>query len=192
MQNKTSPLQLLYQDYLQNTQGGKVTSWRRFLVLAFLGFKQIYSFLFWFRLSKCKNPFIAWPARLLHKLFSKILNIAISYHTEIGGGLHLGDGMCMVVNPKTKIGRNCHLSQFLNIGTNHDTPATIGDNVYIGPHVCIVEGVHIGDNATIGAGAVVTRDIPKNATVAGVPARVLNYENPARYIWNPETKGRND
>ena len=77
---------------------------------------------------------------------------------------------------------NVNISKFLNIGTNENTPAIIGDNVYIGPHVCIVENVHIGNNSTIGAGAVITRDIPENATVAGVPAKVLNYDNPGRYV----------
>ena len=42
--------------------------------------------------------------------------------------------------------------------------------------------MHIGNNSTIGAGAVITRDIPENATVAGVPAKVLNYDNPGRYV----------
>jgi len=88
----------------------------------------------------------------------------------------------MVVNGDTIIGNNVNLSQFLNIGTNHETPAIIGDNVYIGPHVCIVEDVTVGNNSTIGAGAVITRDVPENATVAGVPAKVLNYANPGRYI----------
>ena len=91
----------------------------------------------------------------------------------------------MVVNGGTVIGNNVNLSQFLNIGTNHETPAIVGDNVYIGPHVCVVEDVKIGCNSTIGAGAVITRDVPKNATVAGVPAKVLNYNNPGRYIGNP-------
>jgi serine O-acetyltransferase len=90
----------------------------------------------------------------------------------------------MVVNPGTIIGNNVNLSQFLNIGTNHDTPAIIGDYVYIGPHVCIVEDVKIDNGSTIGAGAVVTKDIPENATAAGVPAKVLNYNDPERYIIN--------
>lgn len=58
----------------------------------------------------------------------------------------------------------------------------IGDNVYIGPNVCIVEDVRVGNNVTIGAGAVVVKDIPENATVVGVPAKVLNYDMPGRYI----------
>ena len=90
----------------------------------------------------------------------------------------------MVVNGGTIIGNNVNLSQFLNIGTNHDTPAIIGDNVYIGPQVSIIEDVRIGNNSTIGAGAVVTKDVPENATAAGVPAKVLNLNNPGRYIYN--------
>lgn len=70
----------------------------------------------------------------------------------------------------------------MNIGTNYKTPAIIGDNVYIGPNAALVEDVKIGSNSTIGAGAVVTKDVPENATVAGVPAKVLNYNNPGRFV----------
>ncbi len=51
-------------------------------------------------------------------------------------------------------------------------------------NVCIVENVKIGNRVTIGAGAVVTKDIPDDATVAGVPAKVLNFKMPGRYIGN--------
>ena len=88
----------------------------------------------------------------------------------------------MVVNGGTIIGNNVNISQFLNIGTNNRTPAIIGDNVYIGPQVSIVENVKIGSNSSIGAGAVVVKDVPQNATVAGVPAKILNYNNPGRYV----------
>ena len=60
---------------------------------------------------------------------------------EIGYGLYIGHGICMVINQGTVIGNNVNLSHFLSIGTNKSTPATIGDNVYIGPNVCIVEDV---------------------------------------------------
>lgn len=181
--SQNSNIRALRMDWEQATRGGQIGSWPKYLIFGFLGLNHGWSFVFWLRMAQSSNPLVSIPSKVIHKIFGKILNIAISSHTKIGGGLHLGDAMCMVVNPNTKIGCNCHLSQFLNIGTNHDTPAVIGDNVYIGPHVCIVEGVHIGDNVTIGAGSVVTKDIPDNATVAGVPARVLNYKNPARYIY---------
>lgn len=105
--------------------------------------------------------------------------------TKIGYGFNIGHKICLGVNSGTIIGNNVNISHFDNFGTNHKTPAIIGDNVYIGPHVCLVDDVKIGSNATIGAGAVVTRDVPENATVAGVPAKVLNYDNPGRYIKNP-------
>ena len=105
--------------------------------------------------------------------------------TKIGYGFFISHRVCLGVNSGTVIGNNVNISQFDNIGTNIKTAAIIGDNVYIGPHVCLVDDVKIGSNSTIGAGAVVTRDVPENATVAGVPAKVLNYDNPARYIKNP-------
>jgi acetyltransferase-like isoleucine patch superfamily enzyme len=57
----------------------------------------------------------------------------------------------------------------------------VGNNVWIGYGACILRGVTIGDNAVIGTNAVVTRDVPANAVVAGVPARLLRMrEIPAR------------
>ena len=60
----------------------------------------------------------------------------------------------------------------------------IGDNTYIGPSVCIVEDVVIGKNVTIGAGSVITKNIPDDATACGNYAKVINYNNPGRYINN--------
>jgi acetyltransferase-like isoleucine patch superfamily enzyme len=57
----------------------------------------------------------------------------------------------------------------------------VGNNVWIGYGACILRGVTVGDNAIIGTSAVVTRDVPANAVVAGVPARVIRVrETPAR------------
>ncbi len=52
-------------------------------------------------------------------------------------------------------------------------PITIGNNVWIGASVTVLEGVTIGDNAVIGAGSLVNKDVAKNAVVAGVPAKHL-------------------
>jgi serine O-acetyltransferase len=127
----------------------------------------VYSF--WMRLSSRKNPL--WLiAKLKKKRLSLLYGIQIE-GTNIGPGLHIVHGVGIVINSGTVIGQNCSISQFLSIGTNHSTPATIGDFVYIAPHVSIVEDVHIGNNVKIGAGCVVIKDIPARATAVGVPNR---------------------
>ena len=87
-----------------------------------------------------------------------------------------------IVNPDTVIGNNVTLMQFVNIGTSTDKAALIGDCSNIFPMTCIVNDVVIGKNVTIGSGSVVTRNIPENATAVGSPARVIHYNNPAKYI----------
>ena len=52
-------------------------------------------------------------------------------------------------------------------------PIAIGKNVWIGSHATILPGVRVGDNAVVAAGAVVTKDVPANAVVGGVPAVLL-------------------
>lgn len=120
----------------------------------------------------------------MHRHLMIKYGIQIPRTTKIGYGFYIGHGVGIVINGGTIIGNNVNISQFLSIGTNKRTPAVIGDNVYIGPNVCIVEDVHIGNNATIGAGAVVIKDVPDDATVVGVPAKVISYNNPGRLIHN--------
>ena len=138
---------------------------------------------FWFRCAQYKSWWQAFAIWRFRRISHQLL-IEIPLKTDIGFGLYIGHPRCIVINEGTKIGNNVNLSQFLSIGTNNATPAVIGNNVYIGPMCCIVEDVHIGDNVTIGAGAVVVKDVEDNATVAGVPAHVLNYDNPGRFVNN--------
>ena len=144
---------------------------------------------FWFRCAQYPSWWQPLAKRRYKKLSLRFL-IEIPLKTEVGYGLYLGHPRCIAVNAGTVIGNNVNLSQYLNIGTNHNTPAVIGDCVYIGPMCCLVENVKIGNNATVGAGAVVVKDVEENATVAGVPAHVLNYNNPGRFIqnkWSPQS-----
>lgn len=86
------------------------------------------------------------------------------------------------------LGNNVHIVSGCNF-VNHDggtlvlrhlqpdlevtKPISVGDNVYIGINCTILPGVNIGSNVVIGAGSIVTKDIPDNSVAAGVPARVI-------------------
>lgn len=140
-----------------------------------------FGYIFWLRLSSYKG--VLYPLFRLKLFFSsRKFGIQIYPVTRIGYGFYVGHGIGLVVNPTTVIGNNVNLSQFTTIGSNKRHAATIGNNVYVGPSVCIIEDVRIGDNATIGAGAVVTRDVPHDTTVAGVPARVIHNSGHPEYV----------
>lgn len=152
------------------------------LILNLFNPKKIH-LLFWFRMCQYHGS-LYYFFKVIYKYTSRKRNIILPTQVKVGFGLYLGHAICMVINEETIIGNNVNLSQFLNIGTNNDTPAIIGDMVYIGPHVCIVEEVHVGSQASIGAGAVVVKDVARNATVVGVPAHEINKNNPGRFIKN--------
>ncbi len=60
----------------------------------------------------------------------------------------------------------------------------VGSNVWIGYGACVLRGVSVGDNAVVGTNCVVTKDVPANAVVGGIPARVIRMrEAPARLRW---------
>lgn len=76
----------------------------------------------------------------------------------------------IVVNPACRIGADCNINADVNIGMGG---SIIGNNCYIAPGVKIIKPVHIGNNVKIGANAVVTKDIPDNCIVAGIPAKII-------------------
>lgn len=139
---------------------------------------------FWLRLCNSRNPLIRIMAKLMHRRLSTRYQIQIPPNTRIGPGLYLGHGTAIIVNETAVIGKNCNLSHFVTIGSNSGKSAIIGDNVYIGPNTCIIEQVNIGNDVTIGAGAVVIKDVPPTVTVAGNPARIISTKEPGRFVTN--------
>jgi acetyltransferase-like isoleucine patch superfamily enzyme len=60
----------------------------------------------------------------------------------------------------------------------------VGSNVWVGYGACILRGVRVGDNSIVGTNSVVTKDVPANAVVAGIPARVIRMrEAPQELRW---------
>ncbi|MGN0623136.1 MAG: sugar O-acetyltransferase [Oscillospiraceae bacterium] len=114
-------------------------------------------------------PFFSDFGKNIHIGKNVFVNSGCKFQDQ--GGIFIGDGVL--------IGHNVVLATL-----NHDMspekrrgmcpkPIRIGKNVWIGSNSTVLPGVTIGDNAVIGAGSVVTRDVPENMVAAGNPARVI-------------------
>jgi acetyltransferase-like isoleucine patch superfamily enzyme len=99
-------------------------------------------------------------------------------YLEIGPGSHINHGSYISVEKGCRVvlGKNVHLGRGVRIMTYNQREKTgnvsVGDNTNIGQNAIIMPGVKIGKNSWIGAGAVVTKDIPTNSTAVGIPAKV--------------------
>ncbi len=112
--------------------------------------------------------------------------VSLPANAAIGGGLHLSHPIAVVVSPDARIGRDCELAQGTTIGVGgrgKDRGAPfIGDRVYIGPGAKIFGAIRIGNDAAIGANAVVREDVPDGAVVAGVPARIVSRRTSREFV----------
>ena len=134
--------------------------------------------------------------QLLKKMFAKVGDgcyIEPPFHANWGGhhiqlgdhvyanfNLTIADDTYVTIGSHTMIGPNVTMSsaahpilpELREKGYQYNLPIKIGRNCWLGAGVIVLPGVTIGDNSVIGAGAVVTRDIPANVVAMGVPARV--------------------
>lgn len=120
------------------------------------------------------------PVVLLVKLFlAPATSCDISPGAEIGPGLFLPHPIGVVIAPQSKLGKNCSLFSDVVLGINHlngeRSGPTLDENVTVYTGAKIIGGVHIGANVIVGANSVVTKDIPPNAVIAGVPAKTIRY-----------------
>lgn len=101
-------------------------------------------------------------------------NVFINFgcHFQDQGGVYIGDNV--LIGSQVVFATINHDINPDKRGDNIPSSIHIGNNVWIGSHATVLQGVRVGDNSVIAAGAVVTKDVPPNTIVGGVPARVIN------------------
>lgn len=110
-------------------------------------------------------------------------------HVHLGNGVYLNSNITFVDDEHIDIGDNCLIAPNVVFSTAghpilpilrehhyvYNLPIHIGRNVWIGSGVQVMPGITIGDNSVIGAGSVVTSDIPSDVVAYGVPCRVVRH-----------------
>lgn len=151
-----------------------------------------FRFMVWHRFRACiqgtpgvRFGFQQWVSWRLHQMSIRF-GITLPVEVQVGPGFYIGHFGGIVIHQDVSIGCDCNISQGVTIGLSsrgkYFGVPTLGDRVYVGPGAKIFGRILIGDDAAIGANAVVTRDVPEGATVVGAPARVINQEGSRGYI----------
>lgn len=111
-----------------------------------------------------------------------LTGIEIHPGAEIGKGFFIDHGMGVVIGETSQIGDNVLLYQGVTLGGTSQQKKkrhpTLGNNVVVGTGAKLIGAITIGDNTKVGAGSVVINSVPPNATVVGVPGRVVEIRNP--------------
>lgn len=137
---------------------------------------------------------------------AKIQNVTIGNYTRVGIDVEVNNarvGNFSRIGRNTIIGPGSHPMNLLtshnifykknkawkerqewvaDVGFDEEKVTEIGNDVWVGLNSIIMDGVKVGDSAIIGAGAIVTKDVPPFAIVGGVPAKVIKYRYPQEMI----------
>lgn len=138
-------------------------------------FNPSYSVMVWASyLQKVNLMFIK---RLIQNHLEVKYSILISMNAKIGENLKFDHFMGIVIGEGVVIGDNCKIYQQVTLGQKGGEYPVVGDNVVIYAGAKVIGGVKIGNNALIGANAVVLHDVPDNSIAVGVPAIIKAKNN---------------
>ena len=120
---------------------------------------------------------LKFPARFLSQVTRSVTDIEIHPGATIGRRFFIDHGNGVVIGETAEIGDDVLMYHQVTLGGTSlekiKRHPTIGNNVLIGMGAKVIGAITIGDNARIGANAVVTRDVPADSTVVGIPGKVV-------------------
>lgn len=149
-----------------------------------------------YELNKLQPSAASQRGGIINRLFGKVgegftvvspFYCDYGYNIEVGDNVFINTGCVILDGGKVRLGDNVFIAPQCgfytaghpldvgqrNKGLEYARPITIGDNVWIGGHVCVMPGVTIGDNSVIGGGSVVVSDIPSGVLAVGNPCKVI-------------------
>lgn len=164
-------LSFFYKDIMEDVKVYKaeyvLSGLNIFILLHLLFYNKSFRSLFYYRIGSWK-----W---LIQWLGKGIENLYIPKTVKIAGGVLLFHSYSTILNA-TSIGYKCRILHNVTLGDKNGKTPIIGNCVEILPNAVIVGGVTIGDNAVIGPGTVVVKDVPTNSVIIGNPAYILKQD----------------
>ena len=126
------------------------------------------------RLLQYRNKYFkAFAIQRLEKKYS----IKIGSCCYIGDRFHIHHYNGIVIGERVIIGSDCQIFEQVNLGLKNNGYPIVGDNVVLYPGCKIVGKIQIGDNAVVAPNSVVISDVPENAVVSGIPARIIKWRD---------------
>ena len=142
--------------------------------LAYPGFHALVAHRLVHALHRARIPVLP---RVLSTFARSFTGIEIDPGAKLGCGIFIDHGMGVVIGETAEVGDGCTIYQGVTLGGTSllrtKRHPTLGRNVTVGSGAAVLGAITIGDGAKIGANSVVVKDVPPNATVVGIPGRVV-------------------
>ena len=154
------------------------------VILSYPGFHAIVAYRVFHALHRAGVPLLP---RWLSHVTRFLTGIEIHPGATIGHNVFIDHGMGVVMGETAEVGDGCTIYQGVTLGGTSlkhvKRHPTLGKNVTVGANACVLGAILVGDNARVGSGSVVVRDVPANATVVGIPAHVVALDGkPVRVV----------
>lgn len=143
----------------------------------YMTYKKEFRNLIQHRLKNPSRTVIAMIHFVIARILWKPMESLYIYTEDIGGGLYIQHGFATIITAQ-KIGENCRIYQQVTIGyKNGALPPILEDNVAVTCGAKVLGDITMHKGSLAAAGAVVVKDVPENAIVAGVPAKIIGYKD---------------